>query len=175
MSIRTLALLLVLGAAGCHAIEVVDHHDPSADFSQYHTYAFAPVADQSVPDPADVEAFDARMRSVLTDALAAKGLTPSDDPDLLIGWFADIHKKRAVHQVGQRYSYAYGWTQGQTRVYDYAEGTLKLEFADAKTNALVWESTAEGSSKYDSSEEARTARLRELVQRMLQGYPPAGS
>lgn len=174
MRITQLLVLLSALTAGCGGIEVVSHHDPSAAFDGYHTYAFAPITpDSDVPEDTTVNEFDGHVREILEGELAGEGLTPAaENPDLLIGWYADIHKKQAVRKVGQRYSYSYGWTQGQTRIYEYAEGTLKLEFADAESNAMVWTSTAKGSTKYDESAEERQARLRELIQRMLKDYPP---
>jgi hypothetical protein len=57
----------------------------------------------------------------------------------------------------------------------FAIGSLSLLLSDAKSGRRVWMGFAQTEVDVSRSEAERTARLREIVRRMLQDFPPGSS
>ena len=144
--IRVLVLLLVgMGwLTGCSSSVSVNHdYDTEADFTQYKTYTWAPVATSPTGDAAAGTAnslLNRRIRNAIEHQLADKGMQPdSDNPDLLVVYHVGVKDKVQVTDWGYSYSSHY-WGMG-TRdidVYQYQEGTLIIDLVDTRSKTLVW-------------------------------------
>jgi len=177
--LSTVALAIAL--AGCSSMQVRTEYDPKAPYPSYKTYAWmsaAPGQEQTPPmrDPGlrqfVVQTIDAGMK--------AKGfeLVKVDaNPDLLL-W---VHGWRQGRVEVSNYGYAYGgaYVYGPyvstavampvVDVHEYTDGTLLLDFVDAKTKQMVWRGTA--TDTVLSGDDIRRS-VQPAVAKLLDLYPP---
>lgn len=181
-SFRSLAMLAVL-LAGCSSLKVSTQYDPAAPYPSYRTYAWlatAPGQEQAVAirDPG--------VRVLVIDAvdreMKRKGytrVTPDQNPDFytsVIGWGQQrVEVTNYGYGYGGAYMYGYG-PYGPTaavvptaQVNQYTDGTLLLDFVDAKSKQLFWRGTA--TDTLAAPEQARGV-VEGAVQQMLERYPP---
>ena len=180
-SIALAAVLATVLLAGCAGFKVTDDYDPSADFSQYGGYAWLPR-----PDPTEAAAvrpddglLRQRIERAVDESLSAKGLRRVEsaaDATLLVTEHISVEQKLRVNTTNYGYGYGrwgyYGGGYTDTTVDQYEEGTLILDFIDAKTKQLVWRGMAQSRLKEMSTPEEREARVRAAVAAILEKYPP---
>lgn len=170
-----LPILLLLVLTSCSSISVYSDYDKSVDFTKYKTYAyFKPGIDK-------VEISDLDKRRILRaidEQMTAKGFTKSDNPDLLINIFTKAREEVNVNQfnAGWGYGWGYGWNPylmmgNQTSVSTSTQGTLYIDFIDAKKKEMIWQGegvgylTNQGPDKKDKV-------VAEFVGKILAQYPP---
>ena len=170
-----LAVLHVILSA-CSTVSVTTDYDHSASFAQYHTYNLTP-SDEKIPLSPSAEA---ALEDSLRDNLAAHGITESDkSADLHVVRHIATKEKLVVYPSSGGYygmmPYAYGrygyWGADPLAgpdVSQYTEGTLILDFVDAKTQKLVFRGTGTGTV---SDPETNADRIREAVQKIVQQFP----
>jgi hypothetical protein len=163
----SLAFLLI----GCSTISVNHDYDPDFNFSSLRTYDLLPVPAKAARNELVVK----RVVSAVKQNLDAKGIIrDSRKPDFLIA----IHggRQTKVDVVDWGYSYGrYGMYRGPRRVdvYEYQEGTLIIDFVDARTRELFWRGTATGVIDPYRSPEERGRIINEAVAKVLDKFPPA--
>ena len=172
---------LAVALAGCSTMQVRTEYDPKAPYPTYKTYTWmsaAPGQEQTPPmrDPGMrqyvVQVIDAEMK--------AKGLQlvkADANPDLLL-W---VHGWRQGRVEVSNYGYAYGgaYVYGPyvstavampvVDVHEYTEGTLLMDFVDAKTKQMVWRGTA--TDTVTSGDDIRRS-VQPAVAKLLALYPP---
>jgi hypothetical protein len=173
---RLPVLALAAALAGCSTLKVHTQYDPAAPFASYKRYAWlatAPGAEQAaaIRDPG--------VRSLVVSAIdremAHKGLvrtTPDADPDFFVSVLGWAQSRIEVTSYGYAYApaYAYGPSYvGPADVSHYTDGTLLLDFVDARTRQLVWR--GEATDTVGSASEVKGS-IDEAARRMLEGYPP---
>ena len=173
----TLAVLL----AGCSSFKVTDDYDPSADFAQFGSYAWLPRPDATETGARTIDdgLLRQRIERATDEGLAAKGLRRVDAPtdaNLLVTSHISVEQKLRVNTTNYGYGYGrwgyYGGGYTDTTVDQYEEGTLILDFIDAKTKQLVWRGMAQSRLKEMATPEEREARVRAAVAAILEKYPP---
>ncbi|MBP9794057.1 MAG: DUF4136 domain-containing protein [Flavobacterium sp.] len=168
---KTLKLLSLFGLlllASCSSVYVNTDYDKKADFSNYKTYAFL----KSGIDKAEISDLDKkRILYAIDDAMAAKGFTKSENPDILISIFT---KERERVDMYQSYGFSYGWNPwwgfNYNRPVTTTEGTLLIDVLDAKSKELVWQ--GKGSGYLTQNVDKKDARIAEFVTKILEKYPP---
>jgi len=174
-TIKRYALLAAsLYLAACSSVSVVTDYDKSAVFQNYKTYSLVPSDDQMPLAPSVEAAFQNTLRT----QLGARSLVEvSENADLHIVRRLSTKEKLSVHQSSMSYGapYRYGhygsWTgapAGYTDVSQYTQGTLVLDFVDAKTQKLVFRGT--GSATVDKPE-TNAEHMKEVVEKIVQDYP----
>ncbi len=173
-TIKMLPILLVLFvASSCCSVRVYTDYDKNANFSQYKTYAFY----KAGIDKVEISDLDKKriMRSI-DEAMAAKGFTKSENPDLLVNIFTKARQKVDVNTFNSGWGYGWGWgwnpwmMGGNTSVNTYTEGTLFIDLIDAKKKELVWQGEGEGVLTKDM--EKKDERAKQFVSKILEKYPP---
>lgn len=171
-------LLVVLNIflAACSSVSVTTDYDRSASFGQYRTYTLAP-SDEKIPLAPSVEA---ALRDSLRANLAEHNITEAPkDADLHVVRHISTKEKVVVYPGGGAYGggmpYAYGrygyWGRDPLDFPDveqYTEGTLILDFVDAKTQKLVFRGAGTG---IISDPETNAERIREAVEKIMQKFP----
>jgi hypothetical protein len=168
------SLFFVLVIISCSSIRVAADYDTQVDFSKYKTYAFY----KKGIDKVDISDLDKRrILRALEAELGAKGMTVSDNPDLIISIFAKSTKKVNVYQNYNNYSY-YGywspWYYGPnygSQVSVHEEGTLFVDFVDNEKKELVWQGIGKGALIIDNAAK-KEARINEFITKILEKYPP---
>ena len=112
----------------------------------------------------------------MTNQLEAKGLrVSSTNPDLLIAVYIRTKERLIIISYGGSYLYPYYghiayW--GTPTIRQYEEGTLLLDFVDAKSNQLIWRGSAKSDLDVVSTPERREKMINEAVRKILENFPP---
>lgn len=172
-AIKLLPVLFLFILGACSSVRVNSDYDSKADFSQYKTYAFH----KNGVDKVEISELDKKRILRAIDAeLSKKGMTKSENPDLLINIFTKEREKIDVTQynAGWGYGWGYGWNPylwgGRTYVSSNTEGTLYIDLIDAKKKELVWE--GKGIGYLTENREQKEKIINEFVAKILTQYPP---
>ena len=161
---RTLTEMLlataVIVAAGCGA-SVQSSVAPNARLGAYKTFAFYTAPGQPAKSVADQD-----IDSALRQSLTAKGFVEatSGSPDFLVSHHIKLQQELDMNGFG----YDYGW-EGGVGAYTYTEGTLIVDFVDAKTNKAFWRGTASQAVNHPDSPDAQ--RIEAAVEKLINKYP----
>ncbi len=181
----TIVLVSAVLAASCAPIFVSEDYDRRAPFNSYKTFAWMAKPEKM---PANARAaveknpfLGQRIQEITNQILAAKGMTmvPEDSADLLVNHYVGFNEKVDINGWGYFYGPRWGFYWPYLGPYDeyyYTQGTLVLDFVDAKTKELVWRGVADkalydyysGPANYNFSDED----LRKILAKLLAQYPP---
>ena len=151
-------------------------YDTSADFAALKTYDWMPATGNAATD----ELLIKRIRTAADSELKAKGRAPdSANPDFTIamqlsgktvyGGSTGVGMSVGI-PVGKAGRISVGG--GKSKPIEKKEGTLVLDFLDAKTKALLWQGTASGAVEPAASPEEQQKRINEVIAQMLARFPP---
>jgi uncharacterized protein DUF4136 len=172
-----LALATCVAMVGCAAPPKMDFdYDTGADFSALKTYDWMPATGNAASDELLVK----RIRSAVDSQLQAKGHAPAaDNPDFLIamqlsgktayGGSTGVGMSVGI-PVGKAGRISVGG--GKSKPIETKEGTVVLDFLDAKTKSLVWRGTASGAVRPAASPEEQQQRINEVIAELLARFPP---
>jgi hypothetical protein len=165
---------------GCATVTVTTDYDHAAHFANYKTYALTPPHHSSIMSPTS----EAALRDALRSALASRGLTEvaGRKADLDIVRHVFVQEKVSAQQWsdwGYRGSWPYsfgsygmwpGAPSSYTDISIYGEGTLILDFVDARTKKLVFRGVGKA---VVGGPESNAAKIREAVAQIVAAYPGA--
>ena len=143
--IKIFFVLFFIGCTvSCSPIYNVKYdYDQQFDFSGLKTFDWIPTPEKAGVNSLVVQ----RVKNAVNAELKAKGLTMTpNNPDLLI---AEHHGKKDQLQIsdwGYRRGSRYGNAPGRVSVYAFEEGSLILDFVDAKSKKLIWRGSAKAGS-----------------------------
>jgi len=175
---RTTALVasLVLAPMVLLAQKTSFDYDKTANFSAFKTYALKDGT--KVGDPL----VDKRITAAIETELAAKGLTPSDTPDVTVVYHIAFDKKQDItaystggYYGGYGYRYGGGWGGMSTtdvRVNEITVGTLVIDVADAKKKEMVWRGMGVKEVDVQAKAEKREKNINNAVKKILKDFPP---
>ncbi len=174
-TIKFLPLLFLFVLASCSSVRVATDYDKNVDFANYKSFAFFK------PGVDKVEISDLDKRRILNaiDAeLTAKGITKSENPDLLVNIFTKSRQQVDVNQFNAGWGYGWGWGWNpwmwggsRTTVSTSTEGTLYIDLIDARKKELIWQ--GEGVGVLTQNLNKKDERIQEFVKKILEKYPPA--
>jgi len=157
-----LALTALSSFAACSNMEVNTAQAPDTNFAQYKTYAWAQTTENVGTQEGSI--LDQTIKSTLQDQLASKGLSPAEGstPDILISYTAKARE-------GVEYGVAPGpWGWDETTAYPVREGSIRLQFIDAKTGKAIWQGTA---SDVVGNNGASQKQVADAVKDLVKKYP----
>ena len=178
-----LAVVIACLYAGCTAgtaVSVTTDRDPAAQFGRYKTYTLAP------PKKGETLAAvsEAALRDSLRAEMAKRGLTEVSgrNADLYVARHVFIQERLAVQQYtdwgygyGGGWPYAFGyygmWPSAPvtyTDVKQFGEGTLILDFIDARSKKTVFRGV--GRAVVGGASE-NAGKIREAVAQIVAAYP----
>lgn len=176
-----LFLLILLNS--CSSVKVSADYDTSVKFSEYKTFAFF----KTGIDRAEISDLDKRriLRAIEAELLN-KGLTKSENPDLLISLFTASQQRVDVYNnyygnggwgwggwgaYGGYYGpgWGWGWNQ-QPSVSTSTQGQLFIDLIDADKKELVWQGL--GTGYLTRNMEKKDALIKEFVSKIMAKYPP---
>lgn len=162
------ALLLF---ASCSSVRVASDYDTTVNFNDYNTYAFF----KPGIDKAEISDLDKKRILRAIDAeMSAKGFQKSENPSMLISIFTKAKERVNVYQNHYGWGGPWGWGWGHPwggpSVSRTTEGTLYIDIIDTQTNELVWQGM--GTAPLARDMEQKDARIKEIVQKILEKYPP---
>lgn len=173
-TVRNSAVMLVLAVvlSACSSVRVASDYDQEVDFNQYQTFAFfKPGIDQAEISDLDKK----RILRAIETQLEAKGFTKSEDPDLLVSIFTTARQQVNVYNNSWGYGYGWRWSpyyygSGYSSVHTNTDGTLYIDLVDAQEQELVWQGM--GTASLATDVERKQKRINEIVQEILETYPP---
>ncbi|HET8809614.1 MAG TPA: DUF4136 domain-containing protein [Flavobacteriaceae bacterium] len=159
--------------ASCDSVRVATDYDREANFSTYETFAFY----KPGIDKAEISDLDKkRILRAIEAELEAKGMTKSENPDLLVSIFTKTVENVNIYRNPYGY-YGYGWGwrpyywgAGYNTVSRTTEGTLYIDLIDANSMNLVWQGMGTGALSLDI--EYKEGQIREIVSQIMAEYPP---
>ncbi len=172
---------LMLSLAGCATNpSTFANADPTVDFDRYQTYGFF---DTLSTDRKNYESMESNFLKVaVAQQLERRGLSYSNNPDLLVNFYIHTKEKirsRSVPTMGAYYGFrdpfydTWGGYGGfETRIDQYTEGTLNIDFVDAGSKKLVWEGVIAGRVTESTLRDLEGA-IDEAVDLVLRKYPVA--
>ena len=177
---KTLHLLwfvLLSMTFGCATVFVNTDYDKNADFTQYKTYAYF----KNGIDKVEISDLDKkRILRAIDEQMLAKGFTKSETPDMLINIFTKAREEVNVNQfnAGWGYGWGFGWNPWMwggamgmnNTVTTNTEGTLFIDFIDAKKKEMFWQ--GEGKGQLTKRMEKKDANINDFVTKILAQYPP---
>jgi hypothetical protein len=175
-----LAAALTCIFSACETVNVTTDYDHAAYFAKYRTYALTPPHHSSIMSPTG----EAALRDALRAELASRGLTEvaPQKAELDIVRHVFVQEKVSAQQWsdwGYRgswpYSFgSYGMWNGAPVTYTdisvYGEGTLILDFVDARTKKLVFRGVGKA---VVGGPESNAGKIREAVAKIVAAYPGA--
>lgn len=177
-TMRLLILGIVVSAfTSCSTVRVAADYDRSADFNSYKTFAFF----KPGIDKAEVSDLDKkRILRAIEAELLRKGLTKSENPDMLVSIFTKTKENINIYNnnnFGYGGFYGWGWApfywgSGFNTVNSTTEGTLYIDFIDADKKELVWQGMGSAALVTSGDIERKEERIREIVFEIIARYPP---
>ena len=175
-AIHAFLVLFLMGfVVSCSTIYGVQYdYDKQADFKSLKTFDW-----MTVPEKADIDSLNVeRVKKAVNAELQAKGLMmTSNNPDFLIA--EHLGKKDKVQVTNWGYDYDrhdryWGEYRGPVgiSIHEYEEGSLILDFVDAKSKKMIWRGVAKADINNVDTPEKKEKLINEAVQEILKNFPP---
>ena len=158
------ALIGLMTTAAIFAQKVKVDSNPSAPFATYKTYAW--VTGTTAPNPLN----DQRLHASVDQRLAARGLAQNAaSPDLVVTTHVTTQEHQELVPTGFAYGPWWGGYGAGAYVDISTEGTLILDFYDARTKQMVWRgvATATASEKPTKNME----KMNKALDKMFEKFP----
>ena len=166
-----LAAATLIFLAGCSSLKVASTTAEGSNLRQYNFYTLADTEEGFLPAINPVQksqiekAIDREARAVSTSANNS-GVA---GPDVLVSYFVLVDTK----QDAEAYTNYYGRRRWQYAITDvtireYKEGTLLVDFIDARTRKVVWHGSTSGLLTPDSVK--MEEKINHAVQAIFQQY-----
>lgn len=177
-SVAVWFILSLLISSGCSSIKTYSDYDPSVNnFTQYKTFRWMTPQKEVFNSPVQNPITEKRIKNAVEKELSQKGLkvaAEDEKPDFWVAYHASTKERLKNNPAGMPYDYSYGYWSGDysssPTTYQYTEGTLILDFVDAKTNTLFWRGVAVSAlDKPIVSEDT----IRNAMRSTLEKYPPS--
>ncbi|MEL1239741.1 DUF4136 domain-containing protein [Flavobacterium flavipallidum] len=172
-TLKIIPLLFLFLLSACSSIRVDSDYDSHVDFSQYKTYAFH----KNGIDKVEISELDKkRILRAIDASLGQKGMTKSENPDLIVNIFTKEREHLNVNQFNMGWGYGWGWGWnpyfwgGNSYVTSSTEGTLFIDLIDAKKKELIWE--GKGSGILTENNREKEKQINEFVAKILAQFPP---
>ena len=164
------AVLLLLGMAGCSTLHYDVQVDRDPSMGKYSTFAWHPRGNRVIiVDTRRAAEANERIRTAIERQLAGKGVQwiAQGSPQLLVAFDLGAVKRTEVTEwADTKFQGQATRTAVETR--EYRQGTLLVYLIDARSNRLVWRGLADVTVE-DPNEAA--GRIDEIVARLFAQYP----
>lgn len=163
-------VLAVLSA--CNAPRAVYDYDQKVQFEALDSYNIYPNR-----DPRMSQLDEQRLLNILQTELTEEGISFSEDPDIFVNFYASEYETASGNNLG------IGVGGGGGNVGVGVSGGIPLggpdtylrltfDFIDAETDSLIWQAIVDAKFDKNASPAEREERLRMIVKKALEGYPP---
>ena len=173
-TLKILPLLFLFLLSSCNSVRVYSDFDSRADFTQYKTYAFH----KKGIDRVQISELDKkRILRAIDNELSKKGMTKSENPDLLVNIFTKEREQVNVNQFNMGWGYGWGWGWnpyfwgGNTYATSSTQGTLYVDLIDAKKKELIWQ--GEGVGTLTENRREKEQQINKFVTKILEQFPPS--
>ncbi|WP_299125193.1 DUF4136 domain-containing protein [uncultured Winogradskyella sp.] len=172
-------LVFAILLSSCSSVRVAADYDKEANFDTYKTFAFF----KPGIDKAEINDIDKRriLRAIEAE-LMAKGMTKSENPDMLVSIFTKSNQRVDIYNNAwgagawgwggfNRWGWGWGPGWGGNQVSTKTEGVLFIDFIDASKKELIWQGSGTG-YLVTRNVEKKEARIKEFVSKTMEQFPP---
>ena len=161
-----LVMLLGLMAVTAAAQSVQTDYDRNFRFSELKTFSFAHQRRAATDPLASDMLNDGRIRNGLESQLTANGFRmETEKADFVITYYVTTKNKLNVQDYG--YGPPRWFGSRDIRVNQYSEGTLMVDFIDAKSNQVIWRGRASGTLEMKGVDKKISKSVEKLVKQFL--------
>jgi len=182
--LKLLSLVLLFIVSSCATVRVSSDYNQKTNFKEYKTFAFY----KKGIDKVDISDLDKRrILKAIETQLEAKGMTKSNNPDVLVNIFTKSRQKINVYNNNYRgwypfyyggyghfgrghYGFGYGAYNNVTKS---TEGTLFIDLIDAEKKELAWQGIGTGALVSSKNVSKKEERINEFVTEIMAKYPPS--
>ncbi len=159
------AMLVCIASTAVMAQQVSVNHNPTLDFSQFHTYAWGSNNTNEIQNSILAQVAHQDINS----ALQSKGLQmvqESQNPDLIVTSNGGLKQVTSYQAWGMR-----GWGGGMGGISpeQNVQGTLVVDLYDAKNKSLAWRGIAQ--STLSNKGDKNTKTVGKAIEKMFKKYP----
>ena len=169
-------LVLLLVFSSCTTVRVVTDYDKDANFGNYSNFAFyKPGIDKAQISDLDKK----RVLRAIDNELSAKGMNKSEKADILVSIFTK--ERERINVYNNNFGYGWGWNPWYyggyygSSVSSTTEGSLYIDFIDAKTNELIWQGVGTARLITSGNIDKKEKRIQEIVREIIAKYPPGAA
>ena len=168
-----LVMLLGLMAVTAAAQSVQTDYDHSFRFSDLKTFSFADQRRAATDPLASDTLNDGRIRNGLESQLKANGFKmETEKADFMIAYYVSTKNKLNVQDFG--YGPPRWFGSRDIRVNQYSEGTLMVDFIDAKSNQVIWRGRASGTLEMKGVDKKICKSVEKLIKQYLKDTQKKG-
>jgi hypothetical protein len=174
---------MIFFLCSCAANKAHVDYDTTVSFASYKTYAWSKDTDKKTGQSRlDTPLVHQRVQESIEKRLSAKGLKKVEtaQADVLVTYHLSV---AAVGQTSSSMSLGFGRSSGRSSIgislgmplgsRTIEEGTLVIDLIDSKNSTMVWRGIASRKlSRGDLNPEQARANIDEVVQEILDNYPP---
>ena len=174
-------LVFTILLSSCSSVRVAADYDREVNFDQYKTFAFF----KPGIDKAEINDIDKRriLRAIEAE-LMAKGMTKSENPDMLVSIFTKSNQRVDVYNNawgmgawgwGGFNRWGWGWGPGfggGSQVSTKTEGMLFIDLIDTNKKELIWQGSGTG-YLVTRNVDKKEARIKEFVAKTMEQFPPS--
>lgn len=171
---KRLPIVFLFLAASCSSIKVSTDYDSTVDFTQFKAYAYT---DEALKLP--IQELDrSRIIAAIDRELAAKGLTKSSSPDVMIDLQVKLEQKTEAtatnsgggYGYGYRYGYGGGFNTTHVNIENYVVGSLFINMI--ASNKLVWQGRGTKTLEEQPSAQTKEQNINYAITEIFKKYPP---
>jgi hypothetical protein len=157
-----------LTLAACSTIRVANDYDPGYDYSKLKSFNWIPNPNAKQRS----ELVAKHFKNAMERQLSTKGIVlDEENPDFRIAYHGNVERRVQVTNWGYRYPGWYGGGGGLD-VYQYKEGTIVIDFIDAKSNEMIYRSSLSAEVDMYQDSQKRMERIEEAVTKIMEDFPP---
>ncbi len=167
-----LPIFFLVFFVSCSAVKVSYDYDKETDFSTYSTYNYYPEMDTGLS-----ELDTRRLLRAIDSTLRGKGFLLSEEPEFFIGIVSRSFQAPRNNTVGVGIGGG-GRNVGGGMSIGLPVGTanikreIQFDFVDSQKDELFWQAVTESSLRENSSPQEREKKLKALVVKAFEKYPP---
>ncbi len=171
-NMRILPLLFSLFFfASCNTSKKGFGADPTADFTQYKTYAFSETTHKGVKSLTKT-----RILQAIENEMKAKGMVAAAEPDVLIDVVTTQSERNTTSKTTVNNPWHFGAWAGFEGTYTYnnvqKQATVVISLVDAQTQKMVWVGSSTRHLSNDMANSPGTGEVNKTVKGILKHYPP---
>ena len=166
-------IFLLLTLVSCATVNVNYDYERKADFDSYKTYDYYSDMNSGLS-----QLDQKRLLDVMDAEMSARGYTISQTPDFLIDIKTSEFRENQNSNVGLGVGgtgrnvgggVSVGIPVGNNRL----SREIVFEFVDENKMGLFWQAVSTSSFNPNAKPEKREAQFRQIVAKVLEGYPPS--
>ncbi|WP_257279910.1 MULTISPECIES: DUF4136 domain-containing protein [unclassified Endozoicomonas] len=182
---RLLVVIAAVAVAGCsnQRLDWDYNNTPAATrlMKDWKTYAWLNKAGENN----EVEGYhidgltDMRIRAAINRDLQARGyreVSKDGYPDFLVNYLTTTRTRRELNQMTTSMGYGPGFRgmgfTTETRVRDYQEGSLIIDFVNPENHQLQWRGRSTSRVIHGATPEQRSEKINTAVEAIVNGFPP---